>query len=1041
MVDTDMNSVTIFRAATAGPLAAKLVERLALPVADPFVKQVVVVPGAGMRRWLSQQLALSSSGICAGVEFYSFAQFEERAFGPGGNAQQLLLAIQQVLPETDGVEQLRTHLASSREPYTALSRIARRFLRYAEYRPEMVEAWAQGLDVGPNGAELGPQSWQSKLWRAAIGSIPSNAPAREPFGARWSLFCPPRWSAKDSTALSGQHVDIYLVQATPSLVAVPGPRMRPAATHRLNHTLAGESAEIAGALAQLGEVVQVEDAPLPNTLLGWLQADLRADAAGPPRILDPADSSIRIHLSHGLDRQVEVLRDAIADAFQADPTLEPRDVLVVTPDQEAAAPLLAAGFGLGEAGLAGHPAHQFRLQVADRAAKSTNPLIGLLFRLLRLPDTRMTAAEILDLCAEPPIARRFGFGADKLPRLAELVEAAEIRWGLNTAHRANFGLDVAQNTWVFGLQRLLLSVALGEQDLCYLRNVSPIDDVESSDVVLLGGISELIGRIGRLMDSLQGPAGVEAWAQRCRDGLDWLVEADTNGLQQVYAGLARLVNDAAGSQVELNRPGFIRALEAEFSHLGARAAFGNGSLIAGGPSTLRWVPHRLICLLGWDAVRYPRRPRSSGDDLMAAQPRTSDPDPGFTDRQLLADAIQAAGQRLIIVAQGRHEVTNLPVSLAAPIAELLESLDRTARTPTGVPAGQAVTEQHSLQPFSPQSYHGSGLISFDKVHYAGALATERPKTEPPDPYQGALPPRAAGQPITLEELLNFFAHPARALIRAQAGFGLGEREGVDEEIPIDPNGLEKWQLGERYLRLLRTGHPVDRINAALWRSGVVPPGQLGATLLTSVSRDAAALATLSPTQAEPQAHDIEISTASLTLSGRVTTFDNYLLTSTFSRRNPRYLLVSWIRGLALAAAEGGDWQAVTITRASNQESAAATRSVLAAPDPEAALHLLEQLATIYRYGCSHPIPALPRLNAEWAHLRNIQQNPLSQDKILADRWDKDADENWRAFFAYPGVLDLPVPGDFPLPAGSEPSFVGALAQLIWQPLLAAEVSR
>ena len=92
-----------------------------------------------------------------------------------------------------------------------------------------------------------------------------------------------------------------------------------------------------------------------------MQADVQADRAapGPPLPdaadarpeLDPADRSIQVHACHGRARQVEVLRDAILHMLADDPTLEPRDVIVMCPDIETFAPLIHATFGAGEEGL------------------------------------------------------------------------------------------------------------------------------------------------------------------------------------------------------------------------------------------------------------------------------------------------------------------------------------------------------------------------------------------------------------------------------------------------------------------------------------------------------------------------------------------------------------------------------------------------------------------------------------------------------------------------------------------------------------------
>ena len=93
-----------------------------------------------------------------------------------------------------------------------------------------------------------------------------------------------------------------------------------------------------------------EPAEAARHLLGWLQADLRANTPRPSR--GPTASSttttgrVQVHACHGPARQVDVLREVLVGLLEDDPTLEPRDILVMCPDIETYAPLISAGFGL-----------------------------------------------------------------------------------------------------------------------------------------------------------------------------------------------------------------------------------------------------------------------------------------------------------------------------------------------------------------------------------------------------------------------------------------------------------------------------------------------------------------------------------------------------------------------------------------------------------------------------------------------------------------------------------------------------------------------
>jgi exodeoxyribonuclease V gamma subunit len=83
--------------------------------------------------------------------------------------------------------------------------------------------------------------------------------------------------------------------------------------------------------------------------------------------------------------------------------------------------------------------------------------------LLRLPQQRCRLSELRDLLDVPAIATHCGIAAADLPRLAQWMAGAGVRWGLHTAHRESLGLGACGelNTWAFGLRRMLLGYAVG----------------------------------------------------------------------------------------------------------------------------------------------------------------------------------------------------------------------------------------------------------------------------------------------------------------------------------------------------------------------------------------------------------------------------------------------------------------------------------------------------------------------------------------------------------------------------------------------------
>ena len=243
----------------------------------------------------------------------------------------------------------------------------------------------------------------------------------------------------------------------------------------------------------------------PDTLLGWLQSDIASNAVRPDgRKLRDDDHSVQVHTCHGPARQIDVLREVLLGLLADDPTLEPRDILVMCPDIETYAPLINADFGLGDVVQGAHPAHRLRVRLADRSLIQTNPLLGVASQLLSLAGSRVTASEVLNLAQAAPVRARFGFTDDDLESITRWVRQANIRWGFDQEHRKPFGVDFVHNTWRFGIDRVLAGVALSDDSHAWIGSTLPLDDVSSNRVELAGKLAEYVDRLQRTVDELNG---------------------------------------------------------------------------------------------------------------------------------------------------------------------------------------------------------------------------------------------------------------------------------------------------------------------------------------------------------------------------------------------------------------------------------------------------------------------------------------------------------------------------------------------------------
>src|SRR5690606_15238664 len=111
--------------------------------------------------------------------------------------------------------------------------------------------------------------------------------------------------------------------------------------------------------------------------------------------------------------------------------------------------------------------------------------------LLRLPMQRCTLSEVRDLLDVPAIAARFGVDHEDMPRLAQWLAGSGVRWGLDHSQREELGLGASgdQNTWLFGLRRMLLGYASGDGAF---QGIQPYGEVGGLDAAIAGSLAALV---------------------------------------------------------------------------------------------------------------------------------------------------------------------------------------------------------------------------------------------------------------------------------------------------------------------------------------------------------------------------------------------------------------------------------------------------------------------------------------------------------------------------------------------------------------------
>jgi len=1024
----------VYKSNRAEKLLQALAQVLRVPLEDPLEPDVVVVPSRGMERWLA--LGLSQQlGVCANLRFpfpgkLVSAAFQAvlgemggrtRAWEPERLAWSVLAELPALLGEP-AFAPLRAYLREEPGLQGAISfqlarRIAECFDRYLAYRHDLLRRWSAGEG----------RDWQALLWRRLEASVatPSLAALAPQFFQRlaaglhpdelrdlprrlclFGVSSLPPFHLQVLAAL-GQSLQLHLFTLCPSQEywghvrsknAIARQLARDAQVQRSADALYLEEGHpLLASLGRLGQDFQTlleESAhyqepqgslfqdPLREgpSLLRQLQSDLlrmRSPAEGRHEA-DPSDRSIQVHACHGPMRQVEVLQDQLLDLFQRDPGLQPRDVVVLCSDLEVFAPLLEAVFGRSPS-----DERYIPFRIADRAQRQANALAEAFLRVLQLAGARASASQLLDLLGQKPLRTRFSITAEELELFGDWVQQSGIRWGRDAQHRAAHDQPAyAQNTWRFGLERLMLGYAMPGQEGQLFAGALPCDLADGPQGASLGKLADFCQALFAALEDLEsGPRSMQRWLASLNavaDGL--LATTDDEHWQraELRALLERGVQDAtlAGFEGELELAALMELLEAGLGRSLPSPDFLSGALTCCAMVPMRAIPFRVVCLLGMDDGLFPRRDRRPGFDLSLRDPRPGDRSQRDDDRQLFLEALLSARDLLLITTSGRNPRSNEPQPPSVVVSELLDALCQSFAL-RGAPAADRqallahIVLQHPLQAFSPACFPANGegrIFSYAASCLQGAKALLGERQAAAPFLQGSLPSPPHQPVLSLDELCAFWALPARALLGQRLGLRLDQRtRSIEDREPLLLDGLQRYAVATLLLDRRLRGRTPQGDYAPLRAAGALPLGTPGRCELEALAEELdclsrAALGHRGDSGSERL--DLDLRLGPWRLQGVLDqVWAAGLVRQRYARPRAHQLLRLWLELLALQLQRRDQsWAGVLVQRAPRGQGLGAWRiSSPAAPE-----RLLQELLDLRGQGLQRALPFFPETSLAYA---------------------------------------------------------------------------
>tara|TARA_B100000767_G_scaffold248450_1_gene249359 strand:+ start:1083 stop:4475 length:3393 start_codon:yes stop_codon:yes gene_type:complete len=617
------------------------------------------------------------------------------------------------------------------------------------------------------------------------------------------------------------------------------------------------------------EEAEPDDNDQKLSMLQQLQQDILHLEDGREHQQHKIDESLIFTNGSSALRELQGLHDWLLGKFQQDPSLKPSDILVMCPQVENYAAYVGAVFdthGRPFGSWAGFGSHkpetpQLPCTIADRKPQDSEPLVAAYLQLLQLPDSRFQVSSVLDLLRLPAMQRKFGIAPVDLETIAVWLANACVHWGLDEHHKATtLGQKEASSTysWSWGLKRLLLGFAQGDQSLRY-QDDWLLADVEGDQAILLGRLMQVLEQLQRHAKNLNTPRTGVAWRGYLTGMIDeFFTEDQSTEYSEELAKecLATAIGNMAMwvEQVDYSHTISLEvvrySLTQKLSVANSSQAFITGKITFCSMVPMRSIPFKVVAMLGLNDGQYPRQSKPLDFDLMAKEERrVGDRSRRGDDRYLFLEALISARSCLYMSYQGTDSKNNSPRQPSLILSELMDYLQR------GYGWIFDSTEQNSqmislpLHSFSEDNFHSpanqqanqetnpQSKISFETSWLRLLQATN-------DEQQHGVVASSHIKPVNVSELVRFLENPGRTFANQFLGLYLHDYNlDLEDDEPFKGSKLVEYKLRQQMLEAALSNEPkaCTAVREEYQLNGQLPESHLAGSIIETSQEQAQVL--------------------------------------------------------------------------------------------------------------------------------------------------------------------------------------------------------
>ncbi len=722
----------------------------------------------------------------------------------------------------------------------------------------------------------------------------------------------------------------------------------------------------------------------PN-LLEQLQQELLSTKNESILTKEKSDNSLLFLKSPGKYRQVELIRDYILQLLSNDKEIQPRDILIMTPQVDSYAPIITSVFSNID-----HNTTQLPWVITDKSQEDKVGLIHFVLNLLEVSASRLTTSNFENLLTNPALRRQQNISIDEVSDIIKSLQSAGFTWGLDSSER--FGEETHSLCWC--LERFLLGLVLPDNPINGISNISPYsENISSTEFIKAWGI---LSKLCNYIDAIRSKRSCKEWIKLITslvkdlfgDGGEWAWEE-----QQLLTVVNNWGLITANCELEIDclvvKDIITKALSSTNGKFGHRT----GKITISALEPMRAIPHQIIIIMGLENRTFPRIDNRRSFNLLERKRELGDPNQYDKDRYSLLEALISSRQNLLVSWNSKDEKTGEDLDPPSPIQQWLNYLK--------IKLGANTFQEILIEPPANPLDH----FNFIKTENSQIMSCDRKNLEAREWLEKAIPTKNISLALPLKWKINVselesysFEKTKEWLLNPQITW-LKEHEIQSREFVnlIEDNDFLELSELERYKLLKHRLESSDLLNikdvknnSNYWKEnysgkGVFPPKGSGLIEKELIQERWNNLISAIYATGQITKRSIEMQE----LEGEFYFGGKNLIQIEVGSLKYKTLMNGWLNHLYLSANSSFNYKTLIISKKTDYKKKIqfeVTKEILPINTIEAAkiIRQIHQLATVGRNNC-WPIP--PESGMDYAFA--TKDNNKNEQDLFQKKWEGD----------------------------------------------------